>query len=316
MIRKQDIVKNIINHSKLKELNITNSEANINFAIIKYWGKKNEELMIPSIGSISISPSGFLGTRVKIYKSNKNILTINNMEYNENTKEFINCFTFVELFRLPFNLKIETQNTINTANGLASSASAFAAITKGILSFFEENFTQKEQSIIARLGSVSASRSIITSNFVKLVQNEEYSYSEEIKTDLKLYFCIANISSEVKYISSREAMRISIANSNEYEKWLEKNEEDLQKMEILINKKDIKNIHKLIIENSENLSNLMKNTGINYDKNETIILKKKIKELYNNGFNISFTQDAGPNIKIISEDRGVLREYFPNLEIF
>lgn len=317
MKNKEQLIKKILEKNQIDEsIEEESAEASVNFAIIKYWGKENSELMIPQTGSLAIKPKKFLGTKVVIRKNNINNLTINNINFEKNSDEFQKCFSFVNLFKLPFNLKIETINNVNTANGLASSSSAFAAITECILKFFKTEVKQKERTMLARLGSVSASRSIINSNLIELVKDEEFSFSKPIDNNLDFNIGLYISSKDKKYISSRKAMEISYGNKKIYNTWAQKNEQDLINMKYLISRNDIKEIHKLIIENSKSLNKLMKDTGINYDNDESIFVKDKIEDLNKNGYSISFTQDAGSNIKIISEDKEIILKHFKNVSIF
>jgi diphosphomevalonate decarboxylase len=56
--------------------------------------------------------------------------------------------------------RVETVNTVPTAAGLASSASGFAALTLAVDQLCRWKLTPRQLSILARLGSGSASRSV------------------------------------------------------------------------------------------------------------------------------------------------------------
>ena len=74
MITKQDIVNKILNTTTLPSEVKDKSKtcfAPINIALIKYWGKRNEELKLPMSSSLSYS-SSTLGTKTEIQLSNGN----------------------------------------------------------------------------------------------------------------------------------------------------------------------------------------------------------------------------------------------------
>ena len=56
---------------------------------------------------------------------------------------------------------------------------------------------------------------------------------------------------------------------------------------------------------------------INYNNQKTVSNINKIRQLRQNGLNIYFTQDAGPNIKLIFEDNSIadVMRNFPECEV-
>ena len=64
--------------------------ANANIALVKYWGKRDEELMLPYNSSISLTVDNLEAhTTIEFSeKYNKNVLVLNDKEYNETNSEF------------------------------------------------------------------------------------------------------------------------------------------------------------------------------------------------------------------------------------
>src|SRR5574344_749734 len=100
--------------------------APINIALIKYWGKDNEELKTPMSSSLSIT-SKHLGTKTKISVLNDVIIKHLDRSHDIvylNNKEIVGDFAtkiinILDLFRLSFGLqniyfKIETINNMPT----------------------------------------------------------------------------------------------------------------------------------------------------------------------------------------------------------
>ncbi|MCC7300566.1 MAG: diphosphomevalonate decarboxylase, partial [Verrucomicrobia bacterium] len=130
-----------------------------NIALCKYWGKRDAELNLPVNSSLSIS-LGKLGTHtaVKFSKSADKVFLNGKpapADFAARISKFLNLFRAEGQF-----FEVRTKNNIPTAAGLASSASGFAALVKALDQLFGWGFNPRELSMLARLGSGSASRSL------------------------------------------------------------------------------------------------------------------------------------------------------------
>ena len=152
--------------------------AHTNIALIKYWGKKDEDLRLPTNSSLSM-------TLDKFYTDTK-VSYDGNLDYDEfyldgskvDDKEALRVFKFMDYIRKNYGIKdyarIESKNNVPTAAGLASSASAFAALAKAATLSLE--LSDEELSKLARMGSGSASRSIY-GGFVKWEMGNDHDTS-------------------------------------------------------------------------------------------------------------------------------------------
>ena len=146
-------------------------EAPSNIALVKYWGKKENQ--IPANPSISFTLNNCV-TRTKLnYEYAEKTSFIVLMDGVRNEKFEPKIATFIErikpycTFLTHLKLVIETTNTFPHSSGIASSASGMAALSLCICdiekqlnpSFSDSEFYQKA-SFLARLGSGSACRSI------------------------------------------------------------------------------------------------------------------------------------------------------------
>ena len=318
MITKQDIVNKILNTTTLPSEVKDKSKtcfAPINIALIKYWGKRNEELKLPMSSSLSYS-SSTLGTKTEIQLSNGNedVVILNGNNVANDDVFYKNAINFVNLFRntLHFDkrLIIKTTNNIPTASGLASSASGFASLTLAINNFFDLNLDQKELSILARLGSGSACRSIVsaidkTANFVlwnKGVSEDGFdSYAEKITLpnviEDNLSMFIVKITDNKKDISSTEAMRITMRKSRFYSTWLKQTENDMLN---IFNVKSFQEFGLIVENNSLLMHQAIRSAGIDYflpKTYECIDFIKKLREQEN--LSVFSTIDAGANVKVL-----------------
>lgn len=151
-------------------------QAPINIAVIKYWGKSNEELIIPCNDSISMtieSSDLYTQTLVQIDPT----LLEDTFKLNGHPGVSLNKrirATIDEARRLArtisgnediikYKLRIESTNTVPTAAGLASSASGIAALAYALIKLYqlESAYSLSDLSSVARIGSGSACRSLL-----------------------------------------------------------------------------------------------------------------------------------------------------------
>ncbi len=146
-------------------------EAPSNIALVKYWGKKENQ--IPANPSISFTLSNCV-TRTQLnYEFANKMSFIVLVDGVRNEKFEPKIATFLERivpycpFMNQLNLTIDTTNTFPHSSGIASSASGMAALSLCICDIEKQlnpkftglEFTEKA-SFLARLGSGSACRSI------------------------------------------------------------------------------------------------------------------------------------------------------------
>ncbi|WP_350286333.1 diphosphomevalonate decarboxylase [uncultured Croceitalea sp.] len=146
-----------------------------NIALVKYWGKKENQ--IPANPSISFTLDACATTTALSYKRSEKLLDSFSLElfFEGKLKEdfkpkIITFFERIEKY-VPFlkeyHWKIETSNSFPHSSGIASSASGMAALALCLLSVeksgnpeMSEDYFNQKASFLARLGSGSACRSI------------------------------------------------------------------------------------------------------------------------------------------------------------
>jgi diphosphomevalonate decarboxylase len=143
-----------------------------NIALVKYWGKKPNGVQLPANASISFTLNN-CATTTKLTYSEQDTLEIEVLLEGEKEPSFIpKIQKFIERIApiFPFvktgKYRIDTSNSFPHSSGIASSASGMSALAlcicdiakeKGVLA---ENDFKQTASVLARLGSGSASRSI------------------------------------------------------------------------------------------------------------------------------------------------------------
>ena len=140
------------------------ARAHTNIALIKYWGKADETYIIPMNNSLSVTLDRFY-TETKVTFDpdfTEDCLILNGNEVNAKEKEKIQNYMNIvrDLAGNRLHARIESENYVPTAAGLASSASAYAALAAACNEALSLNLSDTDLSRLARRGSGSASRSI------------------------------------------------------------------------------------------------------------------------------------------------------------
>ncbi|CAO3618724.1 unnamed protein product [Mucor hiemalis] len=156
--------------------------APVNIAVIKYWGKRDTELILPTNSSLSVTLSqDILHSKTTISASkdySHDCLWLNGIEEDiTKNKRMHNCFRETRALRKEMEDEAErkgepiealstypvhvcSENNFPTAAGLASSASGLAALVYTLSQLFDLKNSTSEISRIARQGSGSACRSL------------------------------------------------------------------------------------------------------------------------------------------------------------
>jgi len=296
-----------------------------NIALCKYWGKRNQKLNLPVTSSLSIS-LGDKGADAEITLCDDADITILNGETVPTSSSFQQRLsTYFDLFRTSSNLNFKTivKTNIPIGAGLASSACGFASIAMALNDLFGWNLNQKNLSILARLGSGSASRSL-WNGFVLwnagITADGMDSFAEPLATDWpELCIGLLILDNKEKPVSSREAMQRTVETSAIYKTWPQQSAIDLEKITLAISEKNFKLLGETAEANAELMHATMRdsNPPVNYSLSETNSIKQAIWQLRKQGLEIFFTQDAGPNLKLLflNKDTEIVTQQFRNIEI-
>lgn len=327
VVRKHEVVHQILtkaNGSSAREKGLAYAPTNI--ALCKYWGKRNNELNLPMNSSLSIAlpDKGAMTTLHFIEDSSDNIV-LNGSLLPADTNFVRRIVQFLDLFRKDKNwrLHVDINMNIPVAAGLASSACGFASLTLALNDLFNWQLSLNYLSILARLGSGSASRSL-WAGFVEWqagVQSDGMdSFSQPYMiTWPELRVGILPISFAEKLYSSRDAMQRTVATSVLYENWTKKVVQDMALLKQAIELKNFSLLGGTAESNALNMHATMLSSWppICYALPETIDAMHQIWKLRQEGLSLYFTQDAGPNLKLLFEDKdeATIKKHFPLADI-
>ncbi len=290
--------------------------ANANIALVKYWGKRNKELILPFNSSISMTCDG-LHTKTTVEFSEKydsDTMVINDEELRKDEKDILGHIERIrKMAGIEEKAKVISESNFPVAAGLASSASGLAALTLATSKAAGLDLNEKELSILARMGSGSASRSICE-GFAEWHKGSKEdgsdSYAESIAPkahwpEFRMIACI--VSEEKKPVSSRAGMAQTVANCPYYEGWLKTVEDDLNNVRNGILKKDFTLVGSTAEYNALKMHATMMTTrpSIIYWTPATMDIMHSVVHWREEGLESYFTMDAGPQVKILCLEKNL-----------
>lgn len=211
-----------------------------NIAVIKYWGKRDENLILAINDSISVTlDPDHLCTTTSVAVSpsfDQDRMWLNGKEISLLGSRYQNCLREIRSRATDLedekkgikivkkdwqNLRVHiaSHNNFPTAAGLASSAAGFACLVFSLAKLMNVKEDQGQLSAIARQGSGSACRSLY-GGFVKWVMGKDEKGTDSIAVQLtdekhwdELVIIIAVVSARQKETSSTSGMRDSVETS-------------------------------------------------------------------------------------------------------
>jgi diphosphomevalonate decarboxylase len=303
-----------LKNKKMKASAISNS----NIALSKYWGKRDEKLILPFNSSISMTTHNLTTHTTVDFKKeySEDVFILNGEEISRNAKDYQKYIgRFLNIVREKTGnkqkAKIVSQNNFPTAAGLASSASGFAALSTAINQSLNLNLNKKELSKLTRLGSGSSTRSVY-GGFVKWNKGEEKdgsdSFAEQIINNwanFRMIVCV--VSKEEKKVKSRLGMAESVKKSPYYKNWVKTANQDVKEIEKGIRERDFSVVGQKSEMNCLKMHAVAMTTKpeMIYWGSATVKTIKSIIGWRNQGLESYFTIDAGPQVKIMCLKKNV-----------
>jgi diphosphomevalonate decarboxylase len=191
---------------------------------------------------------------------------------------------------------VVSENDFPTGAGIASSASAFAALALASTTASEVKLSESELSRLARRGSGSACRSI-PEGFTEWVAG---SSDPDSFAYWQLADCIAVVQTEEKHAGSSEGHKIAITSPIQRARV----EDAPRRLEICreaILKKDFEKLVEIIELDSNLLHAVMMTSDprLYYWQGVTLEVMRSVQSWRQSGIPCAFTIDAGPNVHVI-----------------
>ncbi|MFW6284964.1 MAG: diphosphomevalonate decarboxylase [Bacillota bacterium] len=275
----------------------TTAIAHPNIALIKYWGKRDEAEALPHNDSLSITWEG-LHTITTLRKADAFSFVLNGIpappEAVKKVKAFLHYFTDTL-----DHVSVESENTVPTGAGFASSASAFAALGVAANHFFKTGFSEKTLQAMVRKGSGSAVRSLYGGAVI--FKRDGFAYPFEASLE-NIALIPVLIDASLKPLSSREAMKRSVLTSPFYETFVGMSNADVPKMKAALQKGTLETIGPLSEMHAHALHATMETSRppIRYLNDASQKVMTWVRQLRSQGYAAYYTMDAGPNVKVLT----------------
>ncbi|MFC1879335.1 diphosphomevalonate decarboxylase [Chloroflexota bacterium] len=288
-------------------MNSATAIANPNIAFIKYWGNRDQELRLPSNGSISMNLDG-LHTRTQVTFNpglEQDWLTLNGRFHHGPAQQRVSALLdrVRRLAALDIHAHVESYNNFPTGAGIASSASAFAALALAASRAAGLMLDEAALSRLARTASGSAARSI-PGGYVEMKTGEDdhsaFAHTLAPANDWRLADCIAIVSREHKSTGSLEGH--AIAGSSPLQ--AARVADTPRRLDICRNaiiKQDFQALAE-IMELDSNMMHAVIMTSqprLSYWQPATLAIMTAVGKWRQQGLPAAYTIDAGPNVHVI-----------------
>src|SRR5690625_4049714 len=228
------------------------AKAHTNIALIKYWGKRHEELILPTNNSLSVTLDGFYTETTVHFKDDLerdefilNDERVSGIPYDQVTQ-------YLDLFREyvgkhQLYAEIQSTNHVPTAAGFASSASGFAALAAATSKALDLSLSDAALSRFMRRGSGSACRSVY-GGFVEWEKGKKDDGSDSFAIQIApqnhwdIRVAAVVLDAKEKQVSSRVGMKRTVDTSLFYDGWLEGIPHDLAEIKAGIMARDFERV--------------------------------------------------------------------------
>ena len=290
-------------------MSMTKVLATPNIALVKYWGKRDEELILPMNNSISLTLDERLKCVASVEFSVSDEIVVNGKQGNAAAYKLLEHVR--KKFGIARKFRIDSTTHFPVAGGLASSAAGFAAIAFGIGKLLLDEGIElgpKEISALARMGSGSACRSVLGGAVEWLKgHNDEDSYAVQLATPHKLDLVdvIGILSTVEKKVSSRMGMQQTVRTSGLFGQRLAMLDSRLEIVRRSLAAEDYETLFAETMKDSNNMHACMLDTWppLVYMNQGSLEIIRRVHELNANGVIAAYTFDAGPNAHIITRKR-------------
>jgi diphosphomevalonate decarboxylase len=287
------------------------AQACANIALVKYWGKRDTTLNLPAQGSLSLTLDA-LRTTTKVEFDEG--LSVDSLVLDGQEASTARLTPWLDIVRDLAGIRtfaqIQSDNDFPTSSGLASSASAYAALAVAATGAAGLSLSRTKLSELARRGSGSAARSLFA-GFAIWHRGErddgQDSIAEELVdgSDWPLRMVIAVVGGgKKKSISSRDAMGHCAATSPLYDAWLASVPPDLRAAREAITNRDLA-VLGAVTQGSAmamHAAALASRPPVRYWQPATLRCLDAVEALQAAGISAYPTMDAGPHVKVLTSE--------------
>jgi len=280
-----------------------------NFALIKYWGKRDADLNLPDVGSISITLDAlWTRTRVELDPAAEHDRFELDGKLDAPGSDRVAALLAImrDIGGSRVRAHVHSRNNFPTGAGLASSASGFAALVTAADRAYDLGLTPARRSELARIGSGSAARSIF-GGYVEMHRGRSPDGSDSVAEplasagDWPLEVVVAVSDRGRKSVGSTEGMQRTARTSPFYAAWVSNQPVDLATARAAIAARDFDALADVSEASALAMHGLAMSArpGLLYFNSTTMECLHRVRRLRAGGVPVFFTVDAGPQVKAI-----------------
>lgn len=289
--------------------------AHSNIAFIKYWGNRDHALRLPANSSLSMNLGGlFTRTTVRFSAelSADRALVDDQVLHGASLARITAHLDYARrLAGCALRAEVISHNNFPAGAGIASSASAFAALSLAAAKALDLRLSEAELSAYARLGSGSAARSI-PSGFVIWHMGDDHrsSYAESIApadhwllTDL-----VAIVSTAHKAVGSTEGHQLAESSPLQVARLATASARLAECVQAIL-QRDFERFARIVELDSDMMHAVMQTSTppLLYWLPPTVAIMHRVRQLRAEGVGVCYTIDAGANVHCICLPEAVER---------
>ena len=279
--------------------------AGINIALIKYWGKRDAALNLPAVGSLSLTLAPW-GSRTKLTwargEPHRFSLHGERLEDKKVTRLLARVQALAGLEA--WGAQVESENSVPTAAGLASSASGMAAL--GLAAWRAAQLPLSAEEIpqglvdVVHIGSGSAPRSLL-GGLVRLERDGHTLRQLSPPEAWPLSLLVAVVSKGPKEVSSRDGMALTRETSPYFKAWVESHPADLDEAEAAVQRRDLQALGEVMEHSTAKMHACAwaSRPPLRYVRGLSVTLLVRVAQLRREGVGAWATMDAGPHVKVL-----------------
>ncbi|MBK7863346.1 MAG: diphosphomevalonate decarboxylase [Archangiaceae bacterium] len=282
--------------------------AHPNIALVKYWGKRDEALILPHQSSLSVTLAPLSVTTSVEWGTAADEVSINDEP--AKGSELKRVIAMLDLVRGGHGFaRVVSHGNFPKAAGLASSAAGFAALAVAARAAAGLPRDVKAESVLARQGSGSACRSIqggvcVWHKGSRADGADSFATQELTERHWpELRLLVAMVSREEKEVKSRDGMRSAVETSPYYAEWTRDAEAEVPRALAALRAKDLRAIGEIAEKNAWRMhaTSLAADPPLCYLKPQTLEVISTLAGLRRDGVPAYFTLDAGPNPVVLTD---------------
>jgi diphosphomevalonate decarboxylase len=285
--------------------------AHPNIALVKYWGKRDDALILPHQSSLSVTLAPIAVTTTVEFGAAADAVELNGkVAKGEEARRVVQVLNVLRAQVAGLGpARVVSRGDFPAAAGLASSAAGFAALAVAARAAAGLAMDPKEASLLARLGSGSACRSVQGGTCVwrrgERADGAD-SYAEQVFAQghwPELRLVVAVISRDEKEVGSRDGMRRTVQTSPYYPAWAADAEREVPRAIDWVRRRDLEGLGALAERNAWRMhaTALGADPPLCYLKPATLQLIQALPLERQRGLGVWFTLDAGPNPVLLTD---------------